>query len=217
MPHVDIKELWQHDGTHGLNVSQYMVDLADKLKMPVIRTEMRNRLADVMVIQRDKEDTKSLKTFEVNDQVLFRTPGLVNKLDTAWQGPYSVVKRIGKLNYEIQWTKDGKKHKRVVHLNHLKPYNEQFLVVNRVMVTTDDADECSALNSVTAPTLTDSQKQELDSTLKEFNDIFSVLLILLHSAFKLSLRLPLISNLTKFLWAYSSNSRNLKQSRCVHF
>ncbi len=44
MPHVDIKELWQHDGTHGLNVSQYMVDLADKLE--IIRTEMRNRLAD---------------------------------------------------------------------------------------------------------------------------------------------------------------------------
>ncbi len=74
------------------------------------------------------------------------------------------------------------------------------MVVNRVMVTTDDADECSALNSVTAQTLTDCQKQELDSTLKEFNDIFSVLLILLH-AFKLSLRLPLISNLTKFPWA----------------
>ncbi len=49
MPHVDIKELWQHDGTHGLNVSQYMVDLADKLE--IIRTEMRNRLADVKVIR----------------------------------------------------------------------------------------------------------------------------------------------------------------------
>ncbi len=44
------------------------------------------------------------------------------------KAPISVVKRIGKLNYEIQWTKDGKKHKRVVHLNHLKPYNEQFLI-----------------------------------------------------------------------------------------
>ncbi len=70
-------------------------------------------LHEAKVAQHDKEDARALRVFSVNDQVLFRTPGLINKLKTSRE-----LKRILDLNYEVGWTNNGKRHKRVVHVNH---------------------------------------------------------------------------------------------------
>ncbi len=172
IPHIVsyIKELWEHDATEGLNVTKYMHEFAEKLE--VIRSCMGEKLHDAKVRQRRMEDSRDLRSFSVGDNVLFRTPGLVNKLESAWQGPYSVTKKIGDINYEIQWT-DGKKHKRVVHVNHLKPFNQELLSVNRVVVVADEQSELDSSTSVSEPDLTPTQKQELEVVLSQYESLFS--------------------------------------------
>ena len=119
------------------------------------------------------EDFGDLRSFSVGDNVLFRIPGLVNKLESAWQGPYSVTKKIGDINYEIQWTVNGKKHKRVVHVNHLKPFNQELLSVNRVVVVADEQSQLDYSTSVSEPDLTPTQKQELEVVLSQYESLFS--------------------------------------------
>ncbi len=101
-----------------------MEDLSDKLE--VIRFSIGSLLHDAKVAQREKEDARDLRTFQPNDKILFHIPGLLNKLDAAWEGPYTVSKRVGDLDYVIKWTKNGKTHTRTVHINHLEAYMNNF-------------------------------------------------------------------------------------------
>ncbi len=170
MPHVVryLYDILKEDKLEGVNVSQYMDDLCERLDL--IRADMKAKLSEAKSIQRDKEDSKSLRSFNVGDQVLFRTPGLTAKLDSSWEGPYQVIKKIGILNYQIKMTKDGKQHKKVVHINHIKPFNEELAICNRVVVLTEEQEPKCILNQ---PDLTEEQKLELDGALNEYTHVFS--------------------------------------------
>ena len=112
--------IWRGDLSEGLDTCTYMADLQDRLE--VIRTEMAACTSEAKQTAREKQDHKSLRHFSVGEKVLFRIPGLSNKLGSSWEGPFQVEKVIGDLNYVISMVVDGKSHKRTVHINHLKPY-----------------------------------------------------------------------------------------------
>ncbi len=148
-----------------------MADLQDRLE--VIRTEMAARTSEAKQTAREKQDHKSLRHFSVGEKVLFRIPGLSNKLGSSWEGPFQVEKVIGDLNYVISMVVDGKSHKRTDYVNHLKPYIEGLMVINRVVVITDECDNCCLPDGDPLSYLSDSQSKELQSVLSKFKDTFS--------------------------------------------
>ena len=46
-------------------------------------------------------------------------PTRTEKLLAKWKGPYTVLRRIGKVNYDIE-TLGGQKDKKIFHVNMLK-------------------------------------------------------------------------------------------------
>ncbi len=170
-PHVVryMYEFWKEDRMDGVDVCTYMAELEQKLD--VLRTDMQAKLREAKTKQRMKEDDKILRTFSVDDKVLFRTPGLSGKLESSWDGPFVITKCIGDLNYVIKKVKDGRQHKRVVHINHLKPFSEEFLIVNMVVVTSDEGEEMESKCTLSHPVLSEEQKCELDGVLSKFSSI----------------------------------------------
>ena len=45
------------------------------------------------------------------------------KLLAKWRGPYKIIKKVGKVNYEIELT-DGRIRRKIFHINMLKPWKE---------------------------------------------------------------------------------------------
>jgi len=167
-----LASIWRDNLSEGLDTCTYMADLQDHLE--VIRTEMAARTLEAKQSVREKQDHKSLRHSSAGDKVLFGTPGLSNKLVSSWEGPFQIKKVIGDLNYVISMVADGKSHKRTVHINHLKPYVEELMIINRVFVTTDAFDDCSLPDHDPLSHLSDSQSKELQSVLSSFQDIFSL-------------------------------------------
>ena len=62
------------------------------------------------------------REFNVGDQVLVLLPTSSNKLLAQWQGPYEVVKRVGKVNYLVNMH-DQRKKRRIFHINMLRRWH----------------------------------------------------------------------------------------------
>ncbi len=56
--------------------------------------------------------------------VLLRSPGMLGKFDTAWKGPFEVLRKVSRVNVELEFPGGTRKKKRVVHVNHIKPYKQ---------------------------------------------------------------------------------------------
>jgi ribosomal protein L21E len=87
--------------------------------------EMREHIkARMEQVEKDNHRCRNIKRnlrhYDVGDQVLLRNH-VRHKLETPWRGPYTVVQRIGNVNYELQLPEGDRTHK-VVHLQHLKPW-----------------------------------------------------------------------------------------------
>ena len=65
-----------------------------------------------------------------SDEVLVLLPTSSNKLLAQWQGPYDVLRKTGKVNYEIDMMKDKKKEKKIFHVNMLKNGTNLMLKVS---------------------------------------------------------------------------------------
>lgn len=72
---------------------------------------------------------------EVDSEVLLQQPGLIGKLESAWVGPYKVVRKIGETNVEVRLGGEGKrKGSKIIHINMMKPYHDPGSRILRVMV-----------------------------------------------------------------------------------
>lgn len=68
---------------------------------------MRDSLKSAQMKRIEKQDLVKLHTYGVGDKVLFHKPGLSDKLDGAWLGPFEVTKRIGNVNYGVRDSTQG--------------------------------------------------------------------------------------------------------------
>ena len=66
-----------------------------------MRDSVRDKLEAVQLHNQDIQKKKLLRTFSVGDQVLLRACGLPDKLAHAWEGPFTVKRKIGVANYEL--------------------------------------------------------------------------------------------------------------------
>ena len=78
--------------------------------------------------ERQTEKNYDIKTndqnFSLGDGVLLFNPARIKgkspKLTCKWEGPYTIVRKVSDLIYEIKTSSNSKS--KVVHVNRLKPY-----------------------------------------------------------------------------------------------
>ena len=118
-----------------------------------------------------KDKTCHDRSFSVGQWEWYRTPGLSEVLQPAWQGPYRVKEVLGGLTYKIDV--DGKTKN--VHIKFLK--EDVRKTVKRItMVLEDDGvtDDIMVTNSkvhVEQVVLDESMKADVDEWLVEFKDV----------------------------------------------
>ena len=76
--------------------------------------------------------TASEQEFQMGDQVLVLLPTETSKLLAKWQGPYQVLRRVGKVDYLVDMH-DRRKRKRVLHINMLQKWHKPTVTATSYM------------------------------------------------------------------------------------
>ncbi|CAM5173325.1 unnamed protein product, partial [Eretmochelys imbricata] len=72
--------------------------------------------------------TARAPAYATGDQVMVLIPVRKNKLQAAWEGPFKVVKQLNEVNYVVELSNRAH-HRRVYHVNMMKPYYARGNVV----------------------------------------------------------------------------------------
>ena len=114
------------------------------------------------------------RSFEVNDMVLLLLPTSTSKLMAQWQGPYKVLRKLGRTNYLIE-IPHARRSKRVFHVNLLKKWEPP--IMNDLFADEADGEEFPdwkkgiQAKPVIGNHLSERETKELVGTLEEFSDV----------------------------------------------
>jgi hypothetical protein len=113
-----LHDLWTHNEPGEVRLtSEYVFELRNRIAETCELAHQN--LADAAANQKRVFDRKTVeRTFEPGDEVLLLLPEKRNKLQVAWQGPYSVLERVGQCDYRIRVAGKPK----LYHANLLKTY-----------------------------------------------------------------------------------------------
>ena len=120
-----------------------------------------------------------MRELKPNDQVLILLPTSHNKLLAKWQGPYKVLRRLGKVNYEVDMP-GIRNRKKVLHINLLKKWHESEEIACMVkdVDAEDDIDDIPSWRddgvskmSINEQ-LTTKQREQLEALLREYQVVF---------------------------------------------
>ncbi|CAM4329409.1 unnamed protein product [Lepidochelys olivacea] len=100
----------------------------------------RERLAELMGLARENlaraqrkqkvwyDRMARARAYATGDPVMVLIPVRKNKLQAAWEGPFKVVKQLNEVNYVVELSNRAH-HRRVYHVNMMKPYYARGNVV----------------------------------------------------------------------------------------
>ena len=115
-----LKESWEASKKSEESIVSYVLTTQGKLRK--MAELVQENLGKAQGRQKTWYDKKArVREFEPGDPVLVLLPTASSKLLAQWQGPYQVVRRMGKVNYLIDMH-DRRKRKRVFHVNMLRAF-----------------------------------------------------------------------------------------------
>ena len=170
-------EVWQESTKVDTNVISHVLAIRERLDATMKLVEQN--LSSVQRRQKEWYDQKARqREFLPDDQVLILLPTSQNKLMAKWQGPYRVVKKIGKVNYLID-LHDRQKQMRIYHVNLLKKWEtpvSDCYYTTEVSVEEDEEEgqDWRATRKgepKLGEQLTMQQKQDLQGLMAEFVDV----------------------------------------------
>ncbi|KAI2646544.1 Transposon Tf2-8 polyprotein [Labeo rohita] len=116
-----LRKSWEEgsaDKTEERSIVQYVLEMRDCLEQ--YREQARENLQMNQQVQKQWYDQQArLRQFQPGQKVLLLLPTSSNKLLANWQGPYTVVRKMGTVTYEIHHPDKGKS-KQTYHVNLLK-------------------------------------------------------------------------------------------------
>ena len=120
-----LRETWQSDRRSNESVLSHVLAMREKLSH---MTELvRENLTRAQQQQKHWYDRTAVeREFQTGDQVLVLLPTDTSKLLARWQGPYQILRRIGKVDYLVNMH-DKRKKKRVLHVNMLQKWHSPTL------------------------------------------------------------------------------------------
>ena len=138
-----LRETWEASHKSEESVVSYVLATQEKLRdMAEI---VQKNLTKAQKKQKLWYDQNArMREFAAGDPVLVLLPTSTSKLRGQWQGPYQVVKRVGKVSYLVDMH-DKRKRRRVFHVNMLKGFRgrrpvEQSYWAEDVTADHDDID-----------------------------------------------------------------------------
>ena len=137
-----LRESWESSQKSDDSIISYVLSTREKLlKMSEL---VQENLSKAQTRQKSWYDKKArVREFQPGHPVLVLLPTSTNKLLAQWQGPYQIVKRMGKVTYMVDMY-DHRKRKRVFHVNMLKEFQVHRTTESSYFVDTsgqDDGDE----------------------------------------------------------------------------
>ena len=104
-----VREVWEADTRSSESVISYVLLMQEKLaKMNEL---VKENLAQAQSYQKKWYDQNALdREFQTGYQMLVLLPTLSNKLLAQWQGPFPIVKQVGKVNYQVDMGSQRKYH-----------------------------------------------------------------------------------------------------------
>lgn len=175
-----IKENWQAQEKDGdTSVIAYVMMMRDRLEAMAVQVQESLEVAQ----QKQKtwyDRNARERSFQPGDMVLILLPTTTSKLTAQWQGPYEVVRRVGKVNYLI-WMHDQRKKRKIFHVNmlrawHLPTSNSYFMEEIADENQLEDDIPSWKDNEGGAPVigshLDREQQMQLQALLTEFADVF---------------------------------------------
>ena len=116
-----IKETWVAKSNSNDSVISHILAMRDK--MDLMTKVVHDSLEEAQMKQKTWYDRNARdRTLQEGDMVLVLLPTSSHKLSAQWQGPYTVEKRVGKVNYVIDMH-DRRKRKKVFHINMLREFH----------------------------------------------------------------------------------------------
>ncbi|XP_063589651.1 uncharacterized protein LOC134766651 [Penaeus indicus] len=126
-----MSECWLDEENPG-NVHEYVYKL--KTKLNFVRKFALENLKDAQRKMKDNFDKEAVeREFNPGDKVLMLLPVRKLPFQASYQGPFEVIKKVGKVNYVVS-TPGRRKSKRLVHVNLIKAYHTQNLQVVNSLV-----------------------------------------------------------------------------------
>ena len=171
-----LRETWEASRRSDESVVSYVLMVQERLAK--LTELVQGNLAKSQQVQKTWYDRHARsREFQPGDQVLVLLPTSASKLLAEWQGPYPVVRRMGRVTYEVDMT-DRRKRKRIFHVNMLRSWvgpDTSYLAEEVCGVDDDEIvpwdgrpeGEHPALGDHLSPT----QVAQLDALLHEFEDV----------------------------------------------
>ena len=179
---VGEKEHWEGEQ----NVLEYVVKMRERLAN--LTECVSENLEKAQNKQKAYYDKKArTRSFAPGDRVHFLLPSSTRKLEAAWQGPYTVIEKVGPVDYKLSMPKRRGKTN-VFHVNMLLAWKEDgstqllYLAQEYYSLGNHHNEEDTGLNekqngsmedvNVTGE-LSDNERKRLLLLLNEFSDVFS--------------------------------------------
>ena len=174
-----LKEAWESEKRSKESVVSHVLSVRDRLdKMAKI---VQQNLSTSQKTQKWWYDQNAReREFQLDETVLVLLPTVKNKLLAQWQGPYQIVKRIGKVNYLIDMH-NRRKRRRVFHVNMLRKWHVSPTVSlwAEELSESDPGDDVPSWNEGRAEDtpkfgdqLNPEQQSELQELLRGYQDVF---------------------------------------------
>ena len=200
-----LKESWEADKKSNESVVSYILTVREKMEK--MTDLVKQNLEEAQKSQKYWYDRNARhREFQAGDLVLVLLPTSTSKLMAQWQGPYQVIRRVGKVDYRIKMHDRRQKYK-VFHVNMLRkwhtPAEPVYYMDDPQGHSEDDLpvwekDEGSRVEEVKVGSqLLGDQQEQLTHLLHEFSEIFqdkpgstSMIEHHIHTGSAQSVRLP---------------------------
>ncbi|KAI2658155.1 Transposon Ty3-I Gag-Pol polyprotein [Labeo rohita] len=158
------KEAWEQQPARHRSVVEHVQQMREKIDrvMPLVREHLVKAQQSQ---QRHYDRPAQPREFQPGDRVMVLVPTAACKFLATWQGPYTVIERVGPVNYRLR--QPGRRRTdQVYHVNLLKRW-----VGTRDQLAALCLSEPVVVNM--DPHLSAAQKGDLQHLIGQFSDVFS--------------------------------------------
>ena len=176
-----IRDTWSAVGTTSKDESVITHVLTIRERLEKMRNIVKENLEEAQQVQKKAYDKRARdQTLKEGDKVLVLLPTTTNKLTAQWQGPYRVLRQVGKVTYEL-YMPSRRKKRNIYHINLLRKWHEEETVCVGIAEEEDEFEE-----EVTGwkmdsregdcpkegEQLSEEQREQLRALVKQFSDVF---------------------------------------------
>ncbi|KAI2667949.1 Retrovirus-related Pol polyprotein from transposon 17.6 [Labeo rohita] len=160
------RDAWEQQPVALRSVVEHVTQMREKIErvMPMVREHL---VKAQQAQQRHYNRAAQPREFQPGERVMVLVPTSACKFLAKWQGPYTILEKIGTVNYKVR--QPGRRQpEQIYHVNLLKKW----------VGTRDQLAALTSLSPVVVDVNSDlsaAQKRDLQHLVSQFDDVFSLL------------------------------------------